>query len=313
MFSNQRSSIIREEEYMFRESWESRNIPRETGGVAMNRTKRISWGAIIGGVVVALVVQMVLSLLGLGIGFGTINPVEETNSLSGLGTGTLIWWVVSMLISLFAGGYVAGRLAGFSIRTDSILHGILTWAVFTLVSFYLLTTAVGGILNTAGNIVGKVTSAAGQGMSAIAPQAKEQIQQVLQQSGLTAEELRDPEIARAFDNMFTSGGRVIEENKGQLVNLVAEKTNKSQAEADQMVTQWIESYESARTQVSQITADAKQKAEQTAADISSTASKVGIFGAIGLILGAIVTALGSLVGKPKNEVLVPEREVVYKK
>lgn len=144
--------------------------------VGLSALKRISWGAVFAGLVVALVVQLTLSLLGLGIGIGSIDPAEEQNPMAGLGTGTLIWWVVSMLISLFAGGWVAGRLAGMPTSFDSILHGILTWGLFTLLSFYLLTTAVGRIISGVGSVVGSTLSLAGQGVAAVAPQAAEAIQ-----------------------------------------------------------------------------------------------------------------------------------------
>ena len=58
---------------------------------------RLSWSAVFAGVFIALAVQLLLSLLGLSIGFGSINPVEEARPFSGLGTGALIWWVGSRL------------------------------------------------------------------------------------------------------------------------------------------------------------------------------------------------------------------------
>jgi hypothetical protein len=239
---------------MFKENWESRNIPgepeRSRGSVAI---RRISWGAIFAGVVVALVVQMVFSLLGLGIGMGAINPMES-NPLQGLGTGALIWWVASMLISLFVGGYVAGRLAGFPRNEEGILHGVLTWSVFTLFSFFLLTSAVGGIFNVVGNTVSQSLSIAGQKVNP--SEAKDRITQELQQRGLSPEEIQK-----------------------QLQNPDAQT---------------------------------RQKAEY----VSSAASKAGIFGAIGLILGGIVAALGGWAGRPKHlleDVRVPVKERVYTK
>ncbi len=68
--------------------------------------KRISWSAIFGGVLIAIVTQLVLSLLGLGIGLGTIDPVEEQNPTAGLGIGCAIWYIISSLASLFVGGWV---------------------------------------------------------------------------------------------------------------------------------------------------------------------------------------------------------------
>ena len=47
--------------------------------------RRISWGAVFAGALVALVVQLALSLLGLGIGMGTVDPLEEANSTASPG------------------------------------------------------------------------------------------------------------------------------------------------------------------------------------------------------------------------------------
>ena len=52
-----------------------------------NFMKRISWSAVFAGVLVAIVSQMLLTLLGLGIGLSTVDPVSEQNPTAGLGTG----------------------------------------------------------------------------------------------------------------------------------------------------------------------------------------------------------------------------------
>ena len=44
-----------------------------------------------------------------------------------------------------------------------MVHGILTWVVFVMFNVYLLTSAAGSILNTAGSVVGNTMSLAGQG------------------------------------------------------------------------------------------------------------------------------------------------------
>jgi len=54
------------------------------------KVSRISWGAILAGTLTALAVVSMLNLLGLGIGFSTIDPMTENDLLNGLGTGTLI-------------------------------------------------------------------------------------------------------------------------------------------------------------------------------------------------------------------------------
>ncbi len=132
--------------------------------------KHISWGAIFGGVVVVLATQMMLSLLGISFGAGSINPLEETNPMAGLGLGSAIWFGLATLLALFAGGWVSGRLASLGSPTDSALHGVLTWGLSTLVVTYLLTSAVGGILSGTAGIIGQTASMVGQSAKWIAPE-----------------------------------------------------------------------------------------------------------------------------------------------
>ncbi|RYF55933.1 MAG: hypothetical protein EOO39_37380, partial [Cytophagaceae bacterium] len=53
-----------------------------------NFLKRISWSAVFAGVLLAIVTQMLLTLLGIGICLGAIDAVEERNPTAGLGTGS---------------------------------------------------------------------------------------------------------------------------------------------------------------------------------------------------------------------------------
>lgn len=135
--------------------------------------KRISWSSVFAGVVIAVVVQITLSLLGIGIGLSTIDPKTEANPVSGLGTGSAIWYILSSLISLFAGGWIAGRLAQTRRPFDGMIHGLLTWSLITLATLYFLTSTIGSILGGAGRLVGNTLGAAGsiagKGIEAAAP------------------------------------------------------------------------------------------------------------------------------------------------
>ena len=111
-----------------------------------NLMKRISWSAVFAGVLVAIVSQMLLTLLGLGIGLSTVDAATEQNPTAGLGTGSAVWYIISSLLSLFAGGWIAGRLASAPRRFDGIIHGVLTWCLATLLTIYFLTTTIGSIL-----------------------------------------------------------------------------------------------------------------------------------------------------------------------
>ncbi|OGX90972.1 hypothetical protein BEN49_05690 [Hymenobacter coccineus] len=152
--------------------------------------KRISWGAVFAGALLALVIQLSLSLLGLGIGLGTIDPLTENNPTSGIGVGAAIWWLVTMLGSLYIGATVASRLAGIPRRTDGLLHGLLTWSVVTLLTFYLLTTAVGRIIGGVTGVAGRALSGVGSGIAAAAPAAGKAIQGELKDQGIDLNDLK---------------------------------------------------------------------------------------------------------------------------
>jgi hypothetical protein len=107
----------------------------------------IAWGAILAGSLVALAVGLVLSILALGLGLGAVDVVTGEEADAGAITGAVgVWWTVSALLSLFVGGWVAGRIAGGPFAPDGVFLGILVWALATLASLYLLTTAVSTVL-----------------------------------------------------------------------------------------------------------------------------------------------------------------------
>jgi hypothetical protein len=133
----------------------------------------ISWGAVFAGTVVALVTHLLLTLLGLSVGLGVIGPAE--GALAEIGIGAAIWWSVSALIALFAGGWVAGRLAAIPRATSGVLHGIVTWGFVTVLSIYLMTTAVGSLIGGGLGLVGRGLETADRGAVGIPP--AEQIQE----------------------------------------------------------------------------------------------------------------------------------------
>ena len=154
-------------------------------------THRVSWGAVLAGVTVALVTQLLLGVLGIAIGASTIDPLRQQDPTSGLGTGAGIWFVITGLISLFAGGWTAGRMAGIHRVVDSSLHGILTWGVATLFTFYLLTTGVGAIIGGAARALGQGASLVGQGVAAASPQVGDAIRGQLKENGVDWDSIKD--------------------------------------------------------------------------------------------------------------------------
>lgn len=102
---------------------------------------RLSWGAVFAGAMVALVSQLILNLLGLGVGLA---GAPSGAGIESLGTGFGIWWAIAGIIAAAIGGWFAGRTLGSGDRNDGMIHGLLSWAGATLVVAFLLTSALGG-------------------------------------------------------------------------------------------------------------------------------------------------------------------------
>jgi hypothetical protein len=138
---------------------------RATFPVEPVAVRRISWGAVLAGAAIALVAQLALSLLGLAVGLASfdLTGAVTPERLRGVGADTAVWLVFSSLAALFCGGLVAGRLAGFRRTLDGALHGVVTWALVTLVGAWLVSGAAGGALPTPA--VGPAAIGMGEGVS----------------------------------------------------------------------------------------------------------------------------------------------------
>lgn len=103
----------------------------------------VRWGAVLAGVAVGVSVQLVLTLLGIASGLS----LSSVSAVEGPATGALVWAGLSMLIAALVGTYVAGRMSGLKRKTDGVLHGVVTWAVTTLLFVFLATSAGGSLLS----------------------------------------------------------------------------------------------------------------------------------------------------------------------
>ncbi|MGJ7581800.1 hypothetical protein ACSFA3_16580 [Variovorax sp. RHLX14] len=141
---------------------------------------RVSWGAIFAGLFLALITYLFLGVLGTAIGAGSIDAMGDRNPLAGFGTGAGVWVGVSTLVALAVGAFVAGHTA----PSKGILHGILCWAVTTLVTLYALSSLAGGVIGTATRVAGSGISLAGQGVAAAAPGIASGVKDQLQKNGI---------------------------------------------------------------------------------------------------------------------------------
>ena len=155
--------------------------------------RRVSWAAVIAGSLMAIALMVLLAMLGTGIGASTIDPLasgDGTPSASTFGIAAAAWWAVSTLISLFVGGWVAGRLSGVPFKAEGGLHGLLTWAIALLATVYLVGSGAGTLLSTAGGILGTVATVSATGAAAAAPKLANLAGDQLQQAGVSLDSIK---------------------------------------------------------------------------------------------------------------------------
>lgn len=274
--------------------------------------KRVSWGAIFAGAAVGAMLHFLLYLLGIGIGLQTFDPATENDTLGGFGIGQGVWLVVSGLIALFVAGWIAGRLAGMPRRTDGAVHGLVTWAVATIVALYFLSSGIGTILGGVRSVVAGGADLAGQGIAAAAPRVADAVGQNVDLSEIRAEAGRlardvattpgdaGADLDAAIDRTLGGPGPVSGSNREELVQTLAARTGMSEAEARQTVSQWEVQADAARQQIQQTVQTVREDAPQVAEDATDAVGTAALWGFFALLLGATAAVFGGLIGSPHD-------------
>lgn len=232
----------------------------------------IRWGAVLAGVAVGISVQLVLTLLGIASGL-SMTSVQQGEAP---GTGALIWAGISMLVSALVGAYVAGRMSGLKRKTDGILHGVVSWAVTTLL-FVVLATSAGG------SLLSGLFSSVGQGANAMA-------QSGASVGGLTSLLNRQLGTNVSADNMRILQGHITAGRRDQAIDYMSSTMGVQRERASTIVDQAL-ILSGSPEQASPQGRAAADRAIQGA----STAAWV-VFGAVALslVLSFIGGALGAM-------------------
>lgn len=131
----------------------------------------VSWGAIVAGAAAAAALSLILLILGAGLGLSAISPWARSGvSAAVFGVSTIVWVTVTQIMASGMGGYLAGRLRArwLAAQTDEVYfrdtaHGFLAWAVASLATAALLSSAiasiVGGGVQAGASVVGGAAAA----------------------------------------------------------------------------------------------------------------------------------------------------------
>ncbi|KQZ78807.1 MULTISPECIES: hypothetical protein [unclassified Pseudomonas] len=275
----------------------------------------VSWGAIFAGAAAAAALSLILVLLGFGLGFSAVSPwANEGVSAKTLGVSTIVWLAFTQIVASGLGGYIAGRLRvkWAFMHTDEVYfrdtaHGFLAWCVATLVTATLVagsvSSVVSGGVQAGAQVVGGAASAATQAAGTAAANTNSD------QYGYYIDSLfRDDRPAAVSDDaargtvtrIFVrslSDGQLSAEDRTYLAQLVAQRTNLTQADAERRVD---EVY--ARTQ--KAVADAKQAAQEAADTAAKVAAWSTLWMFVALLAGAFFASLAATFGGRRRDAVV---------
>ena len=262
---------------------------------------QISWGAVFAGILIALIAQLLLNLLGVGIGLTTLDSSSVQNSdPKTLSIAAGVWWATSGILSAFAGGYAAGRLSGRPKESTTGWHGLTAWAGATLVVLYLITSAVGSLIGGAFSAVSGAMGGVGQ----IATTAAQTAAPALGSGGPPFAEVEqrirsmaggaDPAAAReaavaAVRALLTGDPSQAEAARERAATTLAQAQNIPVEQAREQISQYEQQY---RQTVDQT----KQKAAAAADAAAKAVSRAALFSVIALALGAVAGWFGGRAG-----------------
>lgn len=272
------------------------------------RSPSMSWGAVVAGAVAAAALTFVLMLLGSGLGLTIVSPwASESTSLATFAVSTAIWLVLVQWLSSGMGGYLAGRLRA---RRDGdshdetffrdSAHGLVTWALATLLIVMLIGGAMSGILGTGMRAASNVASGAAMGASAGAANAStaraanpaSYFVDLLFREGTAAQANpaadTDGGAAAQASRILAEGalsGAVTADDKAYLSQLVASRTGLSPADATARV-------DSVLARVN----DARMKAQETAETARKAGATFALLGTLSLVLGGFIACVAAVIG-----------------
>ncbi|HBG28143.1 MAG: hypothetical protein A2Y10_06635 [Planctomycetes bacterium GWF2_41_51] len=289
--------------------------------------RRIGWGAIIAGVVLAIVIQFMLSILGAAIGLTAIEPRSDDNPAGAIMTGAMIWWLISSFISLFIGAWTAAKMSGVWSRCNGALHGLVTWAVTVILTLLFLTSAIGNVIGGALNVFGKGVSAVSAVVGKVAPEVAEkagqlipgdalgnveqEVKQIIQQADTNDAQQVLQDVMQPLTSLLRKGADASDADKKAVADVLVEEANMTPAEAQRTVDKWLQNYEQATQKIKETAKDVREQAAETAEQVASKAVDIATPAAwwtfFMLLLGAIVAAIGGCVGTQHDHAVRMEK------
>jgi hypothetical protein len=271
----------------------------------------LCWGAIIGGTIAAIAIQILMSVLGAGAGLSAFAPLTDSEPAKHFSEGAAAVWAVSALVALFFGSVIAGR---FSTSLHSgFVHGIMVWSVTLIITLVLVSEGAGVIMGSAFKVLGigleaggkTVASGVAEVVKSGAKRSEDQVKSFVTEATDAMPTNTSPmaktralrQVGFAVTKMFASSNNVMSEvNRTAAVKAITDNTQLSQNDANKMVDEWTASYKDLQTDLTDIKTAAEQKAREAADQAADALSSAGIWSFFALLIGLIVSGGGGVLG-----------------
>lgn len=269
----------------------------------------VSWGAIFAGAAAAAALSLILVLLGFGLGFSAVSPWADSGiSAKGLGISTIIWLAFTQIVASGLGGYIAGRLRvkwanmhGDEVYFRDTAHGFLAWAVATLVTAVLVVGSVSSVVGGGVKAGASVVSGAAQGVGTVAKgdDFGYYVDSLFRDDRPVAvsDDAAHGVVTRIFARTLSNDGQLAAEDRAYLAQLISQRTNLSQADAEARIDKV---YGDARKAVE----DAKLKAKQAADTAAKVAAYTSLWTFIALLIGAFFASFAATYGGRRRDAVV---------
>jgi hypothetical protein len=273
----------------------------------------VSWGAIFAGAAGAAALSLILVLLGFGLGFSAVSPWAGSGiSAKGFGISTIVWLAFTQIVASGLGGYIAGRLRvkwsnmhGDEVYFRDTAHGFLAWAVATLVTATLVVGSVSSIVSGGVQAGASVASGAASAMTQAAGSNSSgedygYFVDILfrdDRPAAVSDDAARGSVTRIFVHTLSNDGQLAAEDRTYLSQLVAQRTNLSQADAERRVDEVVAK---ARKAVD----DAKLAAKQAADTTRKVAAWSSLWMFVTLLCGAFFASFAATFGGRRRDAVV---------
>ncbi|MEG4578542.1 hypothetical protein QUA71_02705 [Microcoleus sp. MON1_C5] len=116
---------------------------------------RVRWGPILAGIAIALGTQLGLSALAMAIGLSAGATGADAGSI---GFGVVILSIISVLISLFLGGWVMAQSCGPMTKKTALLNAAILWGTTLALSSWLLASGISGAVGASAANAGEIAN-----------------------------------------------------------------------------------------------------------------------------------------------------------